>query len=331
MTHPSFYEQLLSIVCNVFDAYSTVLFLPEGGGPVCRVVASFSLGDALDRDVAIAPGQGLVGWIIREGKPLCIGNFDQRRGVLGYYRGGEEERIRAFMGYPVAATGGALCLDSRKTYTFGEKELKILSQFASLAGSYLADSREVATSLREHRYYQALRLISTLRKTHPKWSAFRSALLDLLSQTTGYGACMLSVRDESGRSYFLEGATESPFSGMREVPRSFSVGQGLVGWVFKNQTPVYSGDKETAGTVGLPLFGLEDEGGEYTSVICQPVVFSRKTRGVLTLADRRPLPVTEELKAFVAMVAENLALFLENLHLRIRLDTAARASRPPSP
>jgi signal transduction protein with GAF and PtsI domain len=330
MTDPSFYERLLAIVCNVFDAYSAVLFLPETDGPICRAVASFSLGDALDREAAIAPGHGLVGWIIREGKPLCIGNFDRSRGVLGYYRGGEEERIRAFMGYPVAATGGALCLDSRKTYSFGEKELKILSQFADLAGAYLVRCRAVETSLGEHRFYQALLLMARLRKINPKWSAFRSALLTLLAQTTGYRYCLLSVRDESGRSYFLEGASESPFAGLRDVPGSFSVGQGLVGWVFKNQTPVYSGDKETAGAVGLPLFGLEASAEAYKSVICQPIVFSRRTRAVLVLADQRSLPVTEELKAFVAMVAENLALFLENLHLRTRLD-AARPARPPAP
>lgn len=319
MREPSFYEQLLAIVGNVFDAYSAVLFLPDAEGGTCRAAAAFSLGDALDRDAAIAPGMGLVGWIIREGKPLLISNFDQRRGVLGYYRGGEEERIRAFMGYPVAATGGALCLDSRKTYTFGDKDLKILSQFAELAGNHLARSREVETSLVEHGFYQCLRLIATLHKTHPKWTAFRDGLLGLLSRTTGFQYCLLTVRDESGRSYYLEGASESPFPGGRNGPQRFSVGQGLVGWVFKNQAPVYSGEKDESGTTGLPLFGLDVAAGEFKSVICLPIRFSRLTRGVLTLADRRPLPVTEELKAFVAMVAENLALFLENLHLRTRL------------
>lgn len=319
MTDTSFYDQLLAIVGNVFDAYSAVLFLPATDGGICRAAAAFSLGDALDRDAAIAPGMGLVGWIIREGKPLLISNFDQRRGVLGYYRGGEEERIRAFMGFPVAATGGALCLDSRKTYTFGDKDLKILSQFAELAGNYLARSREVETSLIEHRFYQCLRLISTLHKSHPKWTAFRSGLLELLSQTTGYRYCILTVRDESGRSYYLEGANESPFPGGRNATQRFSVGQGLVGWVFKNQTPVYSGEKDDPGATGLPLFGLDVPAGDFKSVICLPIHFSKMTRGVLTLADPRPLPVTEELKAFVAMVAENLALFLENLHLRTRL------------
>jgi len=322
-----FYERLLAIVGNVFDAYSAVLFLPEGDGAVCRAVASFSLGEALDKNAVIAPGQGLVGWIIREGKPLIISNFDQRRGVLGYYRGGEEERIRAFMGYPVAATGGALCVDSRKTYTLGDKELKILAQFADLAGAHLTRCREVAVSLTEHRYYQCLRRMAGLHKAKPKWSAFRDGLLGLLSEATGYRHCLLSVRDESGRSYFLEGASETPFAGPREALQRFSVGQGLVGWVFKNQTPVSSGDKDTAGTAGLPLFGLDVPAGEFKSVICLPIIFSRKTRGVLTLADQRALPVTEELKAFVSMVAENLALFLENLHFRTRLDVS-RPARP---
>ncbi len=319
MTGTSFYERLLAIVGNVFDAYSAVLFLPGPGTDVCRAAASFSLGDALDRDAAIAPGQGLVGWIIREGKPLLISNFDQHRGILGYYRGGEEDRIRAFMGYPVAATGGALCLDSRKTYTFGEKDLKILSQFADLAGTHLARAREVETSLGEHRYYVAQCRIATLHKTHPKWTAFRAALLKLLAESTGYSHCLLTVRDESGRSYFLEGASENPFLAGRDAPQRFSMGQGLVGWVFKNQTPVFSGEKDDAGTSRLPLFGLDVATAEFKSLLCLPLHFSKKTRGVLILADERPLPVAEELKTFISMVAENLALFLENLHLRTRL------------
>ena len=55
------------------------------------------------------------------------------------------------------------------------------------------------------------------------------------------------------------------------------------------------------------------------TVICLPIAFSKKTRAVLTLADPRPLPVAEDLKTFVGMVSESLALFLENLHLRTRL------------
>ena len=198
-------------------------------------------------------------------------------------------------------TGGALCLDSRKTYTFGDKDLKILSQFAELAGKHLARAREVETSLVEHRFYQSLRSISTLHKTYPKWTAFRSEFLKQLSLATGFSHCILTVRDESGRSYYLEGASENPLPGSREGSLRFPMGQGLVGWVFKNQTPVYSGEVDEAGANRLPLFGLDVPSPDFKSVICLPVHFSKKTRGVLTLADEKYQPVTEELKAFVAM------------------------------
>ena len=69
----------------------------------------------------------------------------------GFFAHFFQERIRAFMGYPVAATGGALCLDSRKTYTFGEKDLKILSQFAELAGNHLAGGVFVKRSTADQR------------------------------------------------------------------------------------------------------------------------------------------------------------------------------------
>ena len=78
----------MALAFNVFDAYSAVLFLPGADGDVCRAAASFSLGDALDREVAIAPGMGLVGWIIRESKPLLIvdialpRDFDPEIGAL---------------------------------------------------------------------------------------------------------------------------------------------------------------------------------------------------------------------------------------------------------
>ena len=84
---------------------------------------------------------------------------------------------------------------------------------------------------------------------------------------------------------------------------------------------------EEGGLVGDFRRVLDVPAGEFKSVICLPIIFSRKTRGVLTLADQRALPVTEELKAFASMVAENLALFLENLHFRTRLDVS-RPARP---
>jgi len=318
MPADDFFERMTGIALNIFDAYTAAIFLPagDGNGETCRLRASLSLGDDVIKDAVIAPGMGIVGWIIRNRQPLLISNFDQKRGRLGYYSPKAESGIRAFMGCPLEGTSGAICLDSKKTFTFGEKDQKILSQVAALVGSHYKNGRSLESSLLEHSYYQCLRVIGGLHKKNPKWSGFLTALLDLLSNVTGFRHCFMAVRDESGRYYYLEGSNLPLFADPMHAPRRFSVGQGMVGWVFKNNAPVYSGDKES-GTASA--FGKDAPGGHFKTVICEPLVFSKRTRGVLVLADDRPMPLTEELRAFSSLVAEYLTLFLENLHLKSRL------------
>ncbi|MFZ5812401.1 MAG: GAF domain-containing protein [Thermodesulfobacteriota bacterium] len=322
MSDTTFYQKLMAMALNVFDAYSAVLFLPESGSENCRVAAYYSLGDDVRADVVITPGMGLAGWIIRNQKPLLVGNFDQKRGFLGYYDQKDEARIRAFMGCPVLEGGGAVCLDSRKTFTFGEKDQKILGQFAEMAGAHAASERRKADDGRDARYYRALAAISGLRRTHPTWPAFQSSLLRILSETSGFAYCFLAVRDESGNSYSLDAMNRGLFENPLDAPRKFSMGQGLIGWVFKNHSSAFVGDGEST-AASTPLFGKDVPAAEFRSVICMPLVFAKRTRAVLVLADERPLGFGPDIKGFVHMVSEYLVLFLENLHLKSRLSPSA--------
>ncbi|QLA16068.1 GAF domain-containing protein [Desulfolutivibrio sulfoxidireducens] len=322
MSDTTFYQKLMALALNVFDAYSAVLFLPEPDSVNCRVAAYYSLGDDVKADVVISPGMGLAGWIVHNQKPLLVGNFDQKRGFLGYYDQKDEARIRAFMGCPVTEGGGAICLDSRKTFTFGEKDQKILGQFAEMAGAHAASERRQAGDRRDARYYQALATISGLRRTHPKWPAFQAALLRILSETSGFDFCFLAVRDESGHSYYLDAMNRSLFENPLDAPRKFTLGQGLIGWVFKNHSPAFVGDGEST-AASTPLFGKDVAAAEFRSVICLPLTFARRTRAVLVLADEKPLGFGPEIQGFVRMASEYLVLFLENLHLKSRLPPSA--------
>ena len=72
----------------------------------------------------------LVDWIIRNRQQMLVPNFDQHKHKLGYYREGEEAGIKAFMGCPVP-TGGALCVDSKRQYSFTDRDYKLLQLFAA--------------------------------------------------------------------------------------------------------------------------------------------------------------------------------------------------------
>ena len=151
---------------------------------------------------------------------------------------------------------------------------------------------------------------------HPKWNVYLSELLGLVSRGMGFGHCFLAGRDDAACVFTVEGTSQVLFSPSQPGPANFPLGGGMIGWVFKNEAPVYSQD---ADTTALRLFGAQASTPVFKTVICQPVHFSKRTRAVLVLASQDLAPLMDIHKDFARTVADQLALFLENLHLKARL------------
>ncbi|MFP4167447.1 MAG: GAF domain-containing protein [Desulfonatronovibrionaceae bacterium] len=309
-------DRILGIVSSVFDAYSTVLVLRETQDEY--VIANyFSLGDHISTDSRIRPGTGLAGWILRNQKPLLINNFDREVSCLGYYQPAGESKIKAFMGCPLSAGEGVLCVDSKKTYSFSDKDQKVLHQFVLLVETLRTGLCEIDATRRKETLFDCLRLILGLRSNFPRWDSYIKELLAVLIQYAGFSCSFIATRDETGSGFFLESQTNLELKS--RIPRDykFNINSGLVGWVFKNSTPVFSSEKK--GVTKMPLFGKEVHTPEFASLVCLPLVVCKKTRGVLVLADHEDVDCDRNLKSFLLMVADYLALFLENLYLRSRL------------
>ena len=75
---------LLALVRTTFDAHSAVLFLPDQSGNY-TVALSSTDNEPSVQEVTIAPGKGLVGWILRHKQPVIVNNLDMRHTFLGYY------------------------------------------------------------------------------------------------------------------------------------------------------------------------------------------------------------------------------------------------------
>lgn len=315
-------ERILGIVCSVFDAYTAVLLLQDKKDSTYRVAAKFSLGDLVDMDCVVRAGKGIVGRILENNQPLLINNFDRQKSTLEYYGKGDAN-VKAFMGCLLRNAAGVLCLDSKRTFAFSEKDQKILHLFADLIYDlqmkFLAAGRNECDS----RYYHCLQHIHGLRKRLTRWSAFLENFLLLLGETTGFEYCFLAVRDEKGKTFFLEGFSRPFFPGDNTGMR-FDINHGLVGWVFRNNAPVIVGEREGESQAS-PLFGGSAHTPPFTRIICQPLHYNRKTRAVLGMANEKPLLITEQLKLFTQFAAGHLELFLENLFIKNHLHACKAA------
>lgn len=319
MSAQALFDRVLTLVCNAFDSYSAVLFLPGPDGESARMASGFSLGRLAPVGASLAPGQGLAGFILRERKPLLVSNVDPKRGGTGYYPKGQGADIKAFLGVPLPDMPGVLCIDSKKAYGFTEKDQKILTEFAQLAAELHAAFGGLEACRDELRISPCLRQLTLLPRLHPKWKTYLSKLLELCIEATGCETAFLAVLGAGSRSFAVEGSAGPLFTHSQGKGGNYPVSGGMIGWVFKHGAQAISGDSTNGGR----LFGAPVNIPAFESVICQPVSFSRRTRAVLVLASQHPQPHGDALKDFTRTVADQLALFLENLHLKARLSNRA--------
>jgi hypothetical protein len=309
-------RQLMALVVNVFDAHTAAVFL-RGADDRYDLAAYFSLSDHVDTRAAVAPGAGLAGWVVKSGKPLTVNHFDRTKGVVGYYRFGSSVEIKAFMGLPLDNGLGALCLDSMRTYAFSAKDQKILSDFAGLIVDLVSGQRGVAEGLETKRYLGSLHRQTALRAEKPSWPDLLEHSLANMAAAADMDHGFLAVRGEEEGQYHVEGCWP-PGLLSRADRGPLPMSAGVVGWVFRHNAAMASGQAQPG---GLPkvLFGANSRLPAYGRMVCLPLTFQRRVRGVLVVAGEAPGPVDEDLMTFLRLAADNLTLFLENLYLKNRL------------
>ena len=102
---------------------------------------------------------------------------------------------------------------------------------------------------------------------------------------------------------------------------------GLLGWVFKDSSPLFATAGEAA--LGVPLFGKGAAIKDLQAVACLPLNINRITRGVLCLAHDKPAVISQEMKNFLYMASDHLTLFLENLYFKSKLQQRQTGASTP--
>ena len=309
-------SHILCIVCSVFDAYSAVLFLPAEDGDGFRRAAPFSLGDEIITDEDFRTDKGLVGWLLRSHEPLRLTSFDREKNSLGYYRREDEVGIKAFMAFPIA-TGGVLCVDSKREYSFSEKDQKMLHLFADLISGMQKEKSASLITGNIPRYFVEFNVLRDLRNKYKRWPQYILNFVRTLADASGFDYCAFASTDGSGETYRVECETRRILMDSGQ-PIVLPMGCGLTGWVFRNEQPVFAGTIETSPST--MLFGKQVEMPDFQAAVCLPVTISRSTRAVICLAHMEPLEIDEVMRSFLLQCVDHLAMHLENLYLQTRLN-----------
>lgn len=161
---------------NLTDAHSCLIFLPEVlfsdrkqkrsvGGKKLGIGGYHSLSTSLITSCSIQPGNGLVGWISQQEKPVHISPFEHDARTLGYYQ--EDCELKSFIGVPVAFSTddvqrevGVIVCDSKKSFAFSRLQGRLLEDLADEVQHLLGYLRKAHAHYDRQDDWESFRLLA---------------------------------------------------------------------------------------------------------------------------------------------------------------------------
>ncbi len=224
--------ELTRLISNTTDAFTTALFFRRPDTFRYHLASHYSLSNHINPDFTFAEGEGFWGWVAKNEQPINISPFTQDYKLLGIYR--KIEEIKSFLAVPFAGGAGVLSVDSKATYVFTDKIVKLLTDFSHMAESLLILEEQVRRAERD----QALAgFIMELERLIKNGEPLEVAL-EALREYVGASHVMWTVLAEGNGEYFIR-ARVGKVKNYAFFHSAFSVHEGLVGWVYRRKQPLF--------------------------------------------------------------------------------------------
>jgi signal transduction protein with GAF and PtsI domain len=302
-------KDAINLLADLTEAYTAALFLREHGGSNLRAAAWHTLSRSFKAASVIRDGEGVVGYVAKHHQPVDVDRYHQSSGATRYYD--EDEGVQAFVAMPVGEVG-VLVVDTKNRQVFGEREKKIIRDFAVFFHHLVLHQD---TCSREAMYGRILDLLYDMENAALGFGDRRqyySEVLDSARRYTGLSMGFLLLL-HPGRKQFTVEAVEGPsLSTLRG--RAFPVSQGLVGWVLREGRPLTHSRMNP-----LPgksyLISPDEPMRGYNTFVGVPLLAWRRLMGAWAFIGRTERQVDEEEERALQLAGHRVAATIEHYRL----------------
>jgi signal transduction histidine kinase len=280
------------------------------GGDLAQFITSGISQRARERIGALPKGRGLLGVVLREGKPLRVTDISQHPETVGFPS--RHPRMTSFLGVPIVLKGRVLgnlyLTDKLGAKEFSQEDELLAGLFAAQAAVAIENGRLFGLEARKSNQLDVLNRIGQDLTRVGNLDALLQTVVPLVQERFHYPNVRLLWVNKQRRTMVLRvvaGAGE----GRLPVGARYPWGQGISGWVATHGQAVLS--KDLAGdprNIVLPDFRAR-------SALAVPVVARGETVAVLRADALEPNAFDASDVKTMQTVADQLAVAIENLRL----------------
>ena len=301
-------DGLLGTIARAIPSGNVVLFMAgtESEGVYIRLHAGEG---RVVQDAVIQPGQGLVGWVVKEKKPLLV--HDEARG-LGYLK--KEEAVRSFLAAPILNGGfleGVIALDSPDKDAYDENDRETLNRFAALALYLLQSAREHHEVGLSAESFAALHSISSEMSASLDLATILERLAELIRDIARYDYLTISFVEGEGQAVFkvLKG-----YDGVKLPQGPVPLDGSYLGWMVNNAQKLSFTDMDRRAE-GLPIFAAAELQTDCRSFLGLPLLYQGRALGALTIAMKQKDAISAYQQHMLSVIADQVAVNVANARL----------------
>ncbi len=235
MTNSTSFQQIINLLSNTLEAYTSAFFLKNPHNKRIDVVCYHSLGKYFNGNFSCPLNEaGLIERVIAKRETIQVGKLGHYFDVneLPFYEKGEKG-IKGLFAIPVGRDLGVLYVDTKRSWGFAEKEQKLVMDFGRILETLVKSERAIE---REKMYARMLRLwhnVEEQAETSEELERyFQGVLVQCHKFVKAHSSYLFLVDKENGIAALLTYAGKVPeeFSGS-EVP----LNEGIIGWIANNK------------------------------------------------------------------------------------------------
>jgi GAF domain-containing protein/anti-sigma regulatory factor (Ser/Thr protein kinase) len=303
---------------DIFNSEVTEILLYDESAKMIHVPYSFY------RDYQIAEsfpfGEGLTSKVIKSGKPLVHGTYEEAK-KLDVIVQSEEEKTETYIGVPIIANNkviGVVSIQSYRKNDYNDEKVRLLSILSSNMGVALANAKL---------FEQTKKLLSETEQRTAELTIINS-VGEAMSKQLDVNTVTKIVGDKV-KEIFKAEVTEilllnedskmisAPYSYYNgyQVVEPFSLGSGLTSKVIKSGKPLLIPNYEEQVKLGAIIDDSIGEADKTETYLGIPIMFNNRILGVVSIQSYQKNAYDENNVRLLSTLSRNMGVTLQNANL----------------
>ncbi|MDP3981260.1 MAG: GAF domain-containing protein [Chlamydiota bacterium] len=313
-------QVLLKEAIQITGADSGSIMLIEPDREIMKVEVAIHISDRKIRSLGLRIGEGVTGWVAKNGKPLLVPDVKKDKRYVQVDPG-----IRCELAVPLVIKGaiiGVINLDSQRVGAFTQKDLELFAALATHSSKIIQNARLYSEVKNKAEKLSTLFNIGQVMISKVHLQDLLNKITEEAVKLTETKICSLMLVGNNGKELEIR----SLFGGSERYLNkpNLPIRKSLIGRVVLRKKTVFVLDVKKMSAYRYPEIA-EKEG--LCSLLAVPLIFQDVVIGVLTVYTASPRHFSKEETDVLSALASLSAMAIENARIYSNMAAAEEMLR----